>query len=147
MDKNAVKIFFNENKGKFSSSQKKDAYRILLEADEKTFYAIEEEGFDDPTIVLLASILVGYLGIGRFMLGDKLIGLLKLVSTFVIAILWYIIVVTNDSSVAVYYTANILAAVFILFYWFMDVFNVVKRAKKKNYEKLKNMALRKKANF
>lgn len=139
MDKNIVKEFFKDNKGKFSISKQKEVYRILLNTDQKTFNTIQDEGFDDPIIILLASVFVGYLGIGRFMMGDRTIGVLKLVSTIIIAILWYIIVVVNDNSNVVFYTANIVAATIILVYWFMDVLNVIKKSRQHNYDRLKNM--------
>ena len=48
--------------------------------DDSKFYAIQAIDYRDPTIVLIVSILIGSLGIDRFMVGDIGLGVLKLLT-------------------------------------------------------------------
>lgn len=50
----------------------------LLEADETKFSLATSVEFKDPTTILIVSILLGALGIDRFLIGDIGMGLLKL---------------------------------------------------------------------
>ena len=52
----------------------------LLAADEAKFNMISILDLKDPTVLLLVSIFLGYLGIDRFMLGDIGMGVLKLLT-------------------------------------------------------------------
>ncbi|MGL4346809.1 MAG: NINE protein [Chitinophagaceae bacterium] len=143
MDKKTVKIFYKENKLRFSRSKRKKVYRMLLSADEETFNTIEKEGFDDPTILLVASIFVGYLGIGRFMLGDILIGAIKLFITLIAVLLWYILVIRYSYSDTLFYLISIITGFVILFNWSLDIFNIFKKTKQHNFEVLKEMIQKK----
>ena len=55
----------------------KDKLRTI---DEQKFSLISTIEFKDPTTVLIVSILIGVLGIDRFMLGDVGMGILKLLT-------------------------------------------------------------------
>lgn len=75
--------------------------------DEEHFALISAVEFKDPTTLLLVSIFLGGLGIDRFMLGDTGMGILKLLTGGVCGILSIV-----------------------------DWFNVQKKTKELNYNKL-----------
>ena len=52
----------------------------LLAMDDKDFPIINSIEFQDPTTNLIVSVLVGSLGIDRFLLGDVGVGILKLLT-------------------------------------------------------------------
>lgn len=62
----------------------------LLALDESRSRAIMHLDFKDPTILLIVSLLGGTLGIDRFLLGDVLLGVLKLITGGACAI-WTIV--------------------------------------------------------
>lgn len=59
----------------------------LLELDESKYVLLQSVDFKDPTIMLIVSLLVGNLGIDRFMLEDIGMGVLKLLTGGVFGIL------------------------------------------------------------
>ncbi len=63
--------------------------------DESKWILISAVEFKDPTLILVLSILFGYLGIDRFILGDIGMGILKLLTGGLCGILtiidWFII--------------------------------------------------------
>ncbi len=52
----------------------------LAQADESKLLLLQSCEFKDPTILLIISLLLGSLGIDRFMLGDTGMGVLKLLT-------------------------------------------------------------------
>jgi TM2 domain-containing membrane protein YozV len=68
-----------------------DQQKILFQAQ----YASEKK---DRTMVLILSVLFGYWGVDRFMLGDMGMGLLKLFTGGVCGILWLIDIFTIQSK-------------------------------------------------
>ena len=80
MDRQKVDIFITTNQ-KFFPSEKimylKD--KLSTVSDEK-FATISAVKFKNPTAVLVVSILLGTFGIDRFIIGDVLVGVLKLLT-------------------------------------------------------------------
>ena len=80
MDSNKVDMFIMTN-GKFFESHMVGHIRDqLLEMDESKWGIIQTMQFKDPTISLIVSILAGYLGIDRFIIGDTGLGIGKLLT-------------------------------------------------------------------
>ncbi|MDO4476388.1 MAG: TM2 domain-containing protein [Clostridia bacterium] len=80
MDNQKVEQFLAAN-GKFFPAEKIPAIKQrLLDADESKAAVVECIGFKDPTMLLVISILVGALGVDRFMLGDIGLGVAKLLT-------------------------------------------------------------------
>lgn len=52
----------------------------LQSLDDSKNMLLQTLQFHDPTIMLVVSLLVGYLGIDRFMIGDIGLGVLKLIT-------------------------------------------------------------------
>ena len=52
----------------------------LLATDESKVQALNYLGFQDPTLLLIVSIIGGALGLDRFLLGDTTMGVLKLIT-------------------------------------------------------------------
>lgn len=52
----------------------------LQEIDEEKFSLVSTVEFKDPTTILLVSLFLGSFGVGRFMMGDTAMGILKLVT-------------------------------------------------------------------
>lgn len=59
----------------------------LLEADETKFSLVTSIEFKDPTTILIVSVLLGTLGIDRFLIGDIGMGILKLLTAGLCGIL------------------------------------------------------------
>ncbi len=80
---------------------------MMLRADDNKLMAVMAVNLKDPTAMVIYSVVVGVLGIDRFMLGDVGLGVLKLLTCGGLYI-WFIV----------------------------DWFMVVNRAKEINYENL-----------
>lgn len=52
----------------------------LEAADDSKFNVLSGVGLKDPTMILIVSVLVGSLGVDRFMIGDIGMGILKLLT-------------------------------------------------------------------
>lgn len=62
----------------------------LLHADDSKWIMLQTMELKDPATILIVSILIGYLGIDRFMIGDTGIGVGKLLTGGACGI-WYLI--------------------------------------------------------
>jgi len=80
MEENKVDMFMMAN-GKFFESEDIPQIRSrLLELDNAKWGMIQAIDFKNPTTVLIVSILIGSLGIDRFMIGDTGLGIGKLLT-------------------------------------------------------------------
>ncbi len=80
MDENQVDIFLM-TKGKYFRDYHLMEIRDRLKSmDDSKKGLLQTLQFKDPTIMLIVSLLVGYLGIDRFMIGDTGLGVLKLIT-------------------------------------------------------------------
>ncbi len=107
MDANVVNQFLVTNAKYFPEEQIPFLKQKLLDASDDKLTLVQCTEFKDPTTILIISILIGGLGIDRFMLGDTGMGVLKLLTCGLCGILTII-----------------------------DWFTVTKRTKEKNINKL-----------
>lgn len=80
MDAQKVDMFLMTNAKFFESHQINSIREKLLAIDDSKWPVISTIQFNDPTTILIVSILAGSLGIDRFMIGDTGIGVGKLVT-------------------------------------------------------------------
>ena len=80
MESNKVDMFIM-SKGKYFEGHNLPYIRErLLAVDDSRWFVIQTLQFRDPTIMLIISVLVGALGIDRFMIGQTGLGLAKLLT-------------------------------------------------------------------
>ncbi len=95
---------FLMTKGKFFRGYHLTEIRDRLKSlDDSNRGVIQTLQFKDPTILLIVSILVGYLGVDRFMIGDTGLGILKLITCGGLGIWtiidWFLIMgITKDKN-------------------------------------------------
>ena len=87
MDKKQVDMFLMANQKYLPAEKIVFLKQKLIEASEEQFALTSTLQFKDPTTILVVSILLGGLGIDRFMLGETGIGVLKLLTGGVCGIL------------------------------------------------------------
>ena len=80
MDSQKVDMFIMSNNRYFDNTQLMLVKKQLLELDESKSSMVEFLQFKDPTTSLIVSIIVGQLGIDRFLIGDVGLGVAKLLT-------------------------------------------------------------------
>jgi TM2 domain-containing membrane protein YozV len=80
MDENKVDMFIMANSKYFESMQIPQIKDQLLKLDDSKWIMIQSMNLKDPTIMLIISVIVGQLGIDRFMIGDTGLGIAKLLT-------------------------------------------------------------------
>lgn len=99
MDANKIDMFFAANGKKLPSEKSVIIREKMQSTDDSRFSTISSVELKDPTTMLIVSILVGGLGVDRFMLGDVGMGILKLLTGGLCGILWLIDVCTISKKV------------------------------------------------
>lgn len=90
MQQDKVDMFIMQNQ-KYLPSEKIAFIKDKLQnADDSKLAIASSVEFKDPTVILIVSILLGTLGIDRFMLGNIGMGILKLLTLGLWGILWLI---------------------------------------------------------
>ena len=80
MEKSKIDLYLTTNAQYFETTAIPIIRQKLENASEETFLTLQAVELKDPTILLIISILLGSLGIDRFMLGDVGMGILKLLT-------------------------------------------------------------------
>ena len=80
MDSQKVDMFIMTNNKFFESYQIPQIRERLLQMDEAKWTLMQTFQFKDPTTSLIVSLLGGYLGIDRFLIGDTGLGIAKLLT-------------------------------------------------------------------
>jgi TM2 domain-containing membrane protein YozV len=101
MDNNKIELFFATQSAKFHPEHLPLIRTYLQKMDDERFFRLQTAQFKDPTLLLVVSLLAGYLGIDRFLLGQTGIGLVKLLTCggfFIWTIVdWFLIMgITRD---------------------------------------------------
>ena len=107
MEESKVDLFIATNRKYFPVEKLGYLRQKLLDADDSKHIAIASLEYKDPTVALIVSLLLGNLGIDRFIIGDIGMGVLKLLTLGVCGILTIV-----------------------------DWFTVSKRAKEKNFNEI-----------
>ena len=91
MDKKNVIDFFIAQKGDWFPAEQVPAIRQRLEAmDEERLMMVTSFEFKSPVLMLVLSILVGELGVDRFLLGEVGLGVLKLITCGGCGVWWLV---------------------------------------------------------
>ena len=80
MDKAKIDLYLTTNAKYFEPTAIPILRSKLEKADETSFLSVQACELKDPTTLLIVSLLLGSLGIDRFMLGDTGMGILKLLT-------------------------------------------------------------------
>lgn len=80
MDQQKVDMYIMTNQKYFPAEKIMYLKEKLLAMDESKFSMVSTVELKDPTTVLILSLLLGTLGIDRFMIGDTGLGVLKLLT-------------------------------------------------------------------
>lgn len=80
MDQQKVDMYIMSNQKYFPAEKIMYLKEKLLSMDESKFSMVSCVELKDPTTVLIISLLLGVLGIDRFMIGDTGLGILKLLT-------------------------------------------------------------------
>ena len=87
MDQQKVDMYIMTNQKYFPAEKIMLIKERLLALDEQRFQMVSMIELKDPTTILLVSIVLGSLGIDRFMIGDTGMGILKLLTLGVCGIM------------------------------------------------------------
>ncbi len=80
MDMQRVDMYLMTNSKYFPQERIQNVKEKLMSFDDNRFMMATSTEFKDPTTLLIISILIGSLGVDRFMLGDTGLGVAKLLT-------------------------------------------------------------------
>ncbi len=90
MRDNSITLFMVSYGKRFPSYRISEMKSVMNEITDNQFSIIQSFDYKDPNMIFVVSFLFGNLGIDRFLLGDTLLGVLKLL-TCGGCFIWYII--------------------------------------------------------
>lgn len=90
MDQTKVDLYITANASKLPEDKLFYIKEQLLLADDNKWMLIQTISLNDPILILLLSIFVGYLGVDRFVIGDIGLGIGKLL-TGGLCLVWAIV--------------------------------------------------------
>lgn len=80
MDSNKIDMFIATSAQKFPAERLMEIRQRLEQMDDNKFMILQSIQLKDPTTLLIISLLVGSLGVDRFMLEDTGLGVAKLLT-------------------------------------------------------------------
>ncbi len=80
MDKQQIDLYLTTNAKYFEPTAIPLLRQKLENGDANTLATLQSIELKDPTVILIVSVLLGSLGVDRFMLGDVGMGILKLLT-------------------------------------------------------------------
>ncbi len=112
MEQSKLDMYLATNAKMFSPTKMPMIKEALSKLDDSKFIYLQSVEYKDPNTVLILSIILGTLGIDRFILGDASMGVLKLLTC---------------------------GGVYI--WWILDMVNAQQRTQEYNYKKLSDTLL------
>ena len=85
-----MQVFFKDNGAKFFTDEKPFITERLSRLDDSSFIAVTTAGYKNPKAITAVSVFLGFLGIDRFLLGDVVAGICKLLTAGGCGIWWII---------------------------------------------------------
>lgn len=80
MEQNKIDLFIASMSNKFPSTRLHYIQSMLEKLDDNKFMVLQSIQYKEPTTLLIVSILVGFLGVDRFILGQVGLGIAKLLT-------------------------------------------------------------------
>lgn len=99
MDEQKINLWLGSNAKYFDAAQIPILREKLKNASDEQYLAVQTKSYIDPTVTTIISVLLGELGIDRFMVGDIGIGVLKLLTGGLCGVLWLIDIFTISKKV------------------------------------------------
>ena len=108
--KKRVQRFLIENRKNLPQNKFEEMRKLLIVLNEEQWENIEFISFKDPTLLLVLSIIVGELGVDRFILGDTKNGALKLLLTLCcgVGLIWWVIDIFKVNEMTLNYNYKLL---------------------------------------
>ena len=97
-----VLVWFNNNIDLFPKSSRKSLQEMLEKSTNEQFMQVSNINFKKPVTMFFISVFLGLFGVDRFMLGDVLMGIIKLMTFGGLFILWIIDLFTINNRTRVY---------------------------------------------
>lgn len=111
VDPQKVEMYILSNRQYFPSEKLVYLKNKMMEMDENKFEMISTIDLKSPQTIILISIFLGALGVDRFMIGDIGMGILKLLTGGLCAILWFFDLFTISDRVKKINFENVLILV------------------------------------
>ena len=102
MEQQKIDMFLAQNAEKLPKEKMMVIQEALAKLDDSKAMMIQTIDFKDPTTVLIIAILIGTLGIDRFMLGEAGLGIAKLLTCGGCYIWWIIDIVSAQDRARQY---------------------------------------------
>lgn len=90
MEQSKIDMFIAASSDKFPSTKIGIIQSQLEKIDDKKFLSVQSANYKSPTTLLIVSIFLGGLGIDRFMLGHTVAGIGKLLTCGGMGFWWFI---------------------------------------------------------
>lgn len=140
MDFNSVLLIIQDKlpKDGVSSVMLKDKFESLSQDKQKDFISkLSQIKLKSPAFVFwVGNFLLGNLGVARFMIGDMMLGFIRLGLTILYSIFMVLSSSNNNTEYLVIY-----GFIFLInsIWWIVDLFLVGKKLRKQNLEKIINL--------
>lgn len=99
MDEQKINLWLGSNAKYFDAAQIPILREKLKNASDEQYLAVQTQSYINPTVTTIISVLLGELGIDRFMVGDIGMGVLKLLTGGLCGVLWLIDIFTISKKV------------------------------------------------
>lgn len=99
MDEQKINLWLGSNAKYFDATQIPILREKLKKASDEQYIAVQIQSYINPTVTTIISVLLGELGIDRFMVDDIAMGVLKLLTGGLCGVLWLIDIFTISKKV------------------------------------------------
>ena len=102
MEQSKLDMYLATNAKMFSPTKMPSIKEALAKLDDSKFIYLQSVEYKDPNTILIISILLGMLGIDRFLLGDASMGVVKLLTCGGVYIWWVLDMVSAQQRAQEY---------------------------------------------